>query len=75
MKSSKKRNPGCGIDEYNLSVAFIDSIDGQLRLLQRYKAPAGKDYEKLIMGRIEEKLDERLRYMKIRDNELEIEEK
>lgn len=67
MTSNKKKDPACGVDECELALTFIESIDAQLRLLQSSIAKAGEDYAALIQGRIDEKLDERGKWMKIRD--------
>jgi len=67
-KSDRKNNPSStAVDECELALVFIESIDAQLRLLQGSIAKAGEDYAELIQGRINEKLDERGKWMKIRD--------
>jgi hypothetical protein len=68
MKRSEKQNsPAYIVDDYELALTFIQSIDAQLKLLQDSVAKAGKEYEELLRGRIDEKLDERTKWMKIRD--------
>lgn len=66
-RSVKQSSPAYIVDDCELALTFIQSIDGQLRLLQDSVAKAGKDYEELLRGRIDEKLDERTKWMKIRD--------